>query len=213
MLTREKTYLIEICKEIYNRKMVRGTGGNISLRTGNSIIITPSGYSLNNLKLEDIVEMDFDGNIIYEGKPSSESPFHLAIYKEFPEINAVIHTHSFYSVCVSILEKENKYYGVIPPYIPSFVVLVGKVPLAPYAVPGSKELSNILIETLKEYNSKAALLQNHGLVTLGKNLNNALELAEEIEESAKIHILLNGNGRILSAEEVKGILDNYNIKR
>ena len=156
--------------------MVTGSGGNVSIRVEDTILITPSGFALGSLKTHDISELRLDGECITGQKPSKETPFHLAIYNQLPEIKAIIHTHSFYSVCVGLIAQESNSQDIIPAYTPSFVMKVGRVPLVPFKTPGSSELSQAITTTFLEYRSNALLLQNHGLVTVDNNLRDALNI-------------------------------------
>jgi len=208
MLQEEKKHLVEICCEIAHKRMVTGSGGNVSMKVGNIILITPSGFALGSLKNQDISELKLDGECIGGQKPSKETPFHLAIYNEIPEIKAIIHTHSFYSICVGLIAQSN-FHDIIPPYTPSFVMKVGRVPMVPFKIPGSYELSQAITATFLENRSKALLLQNHGLVTVDNNLRDALNIAEEVEESSKYHIVLEGRGKKLSGDEINQINAKY----
>jgi len=209
MLLEEKKLLVEICKEIAHKRMVTGSGGNVSMKVGDIVLITPSGYALGSLKTQDISELRLDGECIAGQKPSKETPFHLAIYKELPEIKAIIHTHSFYSICVGLIAQESNFHDIIPPYTPSFVMKVGRVPMVPFKIPGSSELSQAITATFLENGSKALLLQNHGLVTVDNNLRDALNIAEDVEESSKYHIVLEGRGKKLSSDEINLINARY----
>jgi len=209
MIQKEKEQLVEICYEIAQKRMVSGTGGNVSIRMKDMVFITPSGFLLGSLKTEDISELELDGKHISGFKPSKETPFHLAIYKDLPGINAIIHTHSFYSVCVGLMAQNEDFNDVIPSYTPSFVMKVGRIPLIPFKAPGSVELSQAITSTLSEQGVSGILLQNHGLVTIGTNLREALNIAEEIEENARVHIVLGGKGRRLSFEEISEINARY----
>lgn len=171
---------------IFGRKMLSaglttGTGGNLSVfnRSENLIAITPSGIPYPDMQPEDVAVMTPDGKII-DGhrKPSSEYGFHLALYHKRRDIHAVIHTHSVYATTFACLNRE----------IPPVHYLVGfaghKVPLAPYATYGTKELSDNIINHIGNYH--AILLANHGLVSVGANLTSALNVAEEIEFVARV---------------------------
>jgi L-ribulose-5-phosphate 4-epimerase len=209
MFQQEKSQLVEICAEIANKRMVTGSGGNVSMKVGNTVLITPSGFALGSLDVQDISELSLGGEYLAGQKPSKETPFHLAIYKALPEIKAIIHVHSFYSVCVGLMAQVSNSNDILPAYTPSFVMKVGRVPLVPFRTPGSLELSQVITTALSEQGSKAILLQNHGLVTVGDNLRDALNIAEEVEESSKYHIVLHGQGKILSASEINEINARY----
>lgn len=212
MMQAEKKQLVEICCEIAQKRMVVSSGGNVSIRVGDSVLITPSGLPFSQVKPRDIVELGPDGEKTAGGTPSKETPFHLAIYQELPEVKAVIHTHSFFSVCVSIMEHSGDWHNIIPAYTPGFVIKAGKVPLIPFKTPGSAELARAITATFLAQKVNAVLLQNHGLVVLGHSLRDALNVTEEIEENARLHIVLKGQGRKLSAGEIRDIEDGYNCR-
>jgi len=191
--------LIFYSKIIYNKGLVSGTGGNISFRVNDIILITPTGYPLGRLKNNDISIVDINGKIIQGPKPSKELGLHLNIYRNISNINAIIHTHSFYSICVGILAKNED--DVMPPYTVSYVAKVGSVGLIPYYRPGSRELAEAVLNGIKS--KKAVFLKNHGLIAIGKDLEDTLNIVEEIESNAKIHILLNGRGNPLSEKNIE----------
>ncbi|MCF6097134.1 class II aldolase/adducin family protein [Thermovorax subterraneus] len=201
-IEKNKRVLVKYCRYIYNRGMVTGSGGNVSLRANEKVLITPTGYSLRSVKENEISVVDLDGNLIEGEKPSKEIGLHLSIYKKMPSINAIIHVHSLYSICVSILTEKNN--EIIPFYTPGFASKVGSVALVPYFKPGSKELADTVSETIK--GKKAVILKNHGLITVGQNLEEAFNIAEDIEANAKLHILLNGKGQPLPKESIKELL-------
>ncbi|WP_422447294.1 class II aldolase/adducin family protein [Thermoanaerobacterium sp. DL9XJH110] len=198
----EKRELVEYCRNVYSKGMVTGSGGNISLRVNERVLITPTGYSLGRIRENEISVVDLDGNLIEGEKPSKEIGLHLSIYKKMPSVNAIIHVHSLYSICVGILtEKDSE---IIPFYTPGFASKVGPVALVPYFKPGSKELADAVSETIK--GKKAVIMKNHGLITIGQNLEEAFNIAEDVEANAKLHILLNGKGQPLSEESIKELL-------
>lgn len=101
----DKKQFIKICRKLYDRKYVVGSGGNVSVKEGDKIYLTPTGSILGFLKEDDIAEMDLDGNVI-KGKPTSEKNLHLMIYRKRNDINAIIHTHSLISTFLSTINKE-----------------------------------------------------------------------------------------------------------
>jgi L-fuculose-phosphate aldolase len=173
--------LIEVCKNIYNRQLVSGKSGNVSVRIGDYIAITPTLKSLNNLKEEDIVLVDMESNNLTKGKASSEVNMHLNIYKKRDDVNAIVHTHSPYVSGFSFSTKKLKRlegFGEIKnPYLASIE----------YEKPGSIELANSVAENIKK--EDVLILKNHGVVCVGDNLKEAESLAIFIEESAKTQFI------------------------
>ncbi|MBZ4645294.1 MAG: hypothetical protein PWR27_201 [Petroclostridium sp.] len=201
---REK--LANLCKAVYDKNMVSGSGGNISIKVGDTVYITPSGYSLGNIKPEDIVEVTLDGDVKGTIRPSKELFLHMESYKSRPDVSAVVHVHSYYSILVGILAKENDLGSPMPPYTPGYAMRVGSMALIPFFVPGSSELAQSISQKIKE--SNVVLMKNHGMVVVGKELQEAFNIAEEVEENAKMHIMLKGQGA-LSEQQVKAILEKY----
>ncbi|XRO75376.1 L-fuculose phosphate aldolase [Methanocaldococcus sp. 28A] len=174
----DKSQFIEICKRLYDRKYVVGSGGNVSVREGNKIYLTPTGSILGFLKEDDIAEVDLDGNVI-KGKPTSEKNFHLMIYKKRKDINAIIHTHSLISTFLSTINKE------IELLTPEGEIFLKKIGYVDYFEAGSLKLAE---ETAKR-DEDVIILKNHGVVCLGKDLIDAYIKVEVLEEQAKLTLL------------------------
>lgn len=191
--------LVKICHAIHSKGLVSGSGGNVSIRTEEGILITPSGIALEAVSLENLVKVDFDGNYSGLYKPSKEFPLHMKCYAARPRIRAVVHVHSVYSVALSCT-NDIDYKDVVPTYTPGFAIRVGHLPVIPYYHPGSSELADAVSRVISYRNS--VLMKNHGLVAVGVNLEAALNLAEEIEENAKIHFILAGTGSHLSGAQI-----------
>lgn len=173
--------IINVSNEIYNKGLVSGKAGNISKRikasTGDIVAITPTLKSLSDLKEEDIVLVDMDGNLLTKGKPSSEVGMHLEIYKKRDDVNAIVHTHSTYATGFAFSNKNLKRlegFGEIKnPYVASIE----------YAKPGTVELAKNVGEDIK--NEDVLILKNHGVICVSDDLNEAKLLAVFVEESAK----------------------------
>lgn len=169
--------LIEVCNKLYDRELASGKSGNVSIRLGNYIAITPTLKAMNDLNEDDIVLVDMKSNALTKGKPSSEVGMHLAIYKKRSDVNAIIHTHSPYTTGFAFSDKKIKRlegFGEINnPYVASIE----------YEKPGSDELALNASEAIK--NEDVLVLKNHGVICVGKDLNETESLAIFIEESAK----------------------------
>lgn len=196
----------------YSLKMVKdglttGTGGNVSIKDNDKIFITPTGVDYNCLDCDDISELDLEGNFLGNGKkPSSEYAFHCGIYAKRNDVKCIIHTHSLYATVLACLKKE------LPP-IHYLVGLSGKkVPVADYALFGTKELSNNILSVMEDYN--AVLLANHGLVCMGKTPDQAYSIALNIEFACKVYVLSMSAGTPINLtddqiNEVQNRLNNY----
>ena len=181
--------IVEMGYTLIAKNLVAGSWGNISCRIDEqSIAITPSGRGYELLKPEDVVLIDREGAVL-EGKriPSSELKVHTAIYNAYPEAGAVIHTHSIYA---SALAAMHQY---VPAIIEDIVQIIGgRVYCAEYALCGTQELADKTVAALR--GRKAALLANHGAVCWGKNLQEALLVAEILEKAAQIAVICAGTG-------------------
>jgi len=182
-----------------------GTSGNLSVRTPQGYLITPTGIPYIQLKEADIVEMDLQGNVIQgDLKPSSEWRFHQGIYQAREEINAIVHVHSDYATGIACSRQD----------IPAFHYMVAKaggesIRCADYATFGSEALSENAVKALAE--RRACLLANHGMIALGEDLNSAYKLAEEVENIAKHYWLSKQSGEpvLLDEKEMKHNIEKF----
>ena len=192
-------------RELDARGLNQGTAGNISLRANGGVLITPSGVAPSNLSADKIVWLAMDGKHEQgEWKPSSEWPFHAAIYAARPDANAVVHTHSPHATALACLRHD----------IPAFhytVAMAGgsSIRCAEYATFGSEELGARVVTALED--RRACLLANHGLVTLGEDLDQALGLAGEVEYLARLYglSLRIGEPAILDDAEMARIVERF----
>ncbi len=174
-----KKLICEIGKRVYNKNFVAANDGNISVRVGPTTIwTTPTGVSKGFMTPDMMVKMDLSGKILSgRRKPSSEVKMHLKVYNENDETNAVVHAHppvaTSFAIAGISLEK---------PISPEAVVLLGKVPLAPYATPGTQEVPDSIAPFCKDYH--AVLLANHGALTWGRDLIEAYYRMESLEHYA-----------------------------
>ena len=152
----------------------RGTSGNASVRQKNNFLVTPSGIAVKDMTTSQMVEMDMQGAVIRTGKPSSEWRFHRDIYLARPEVNAVIHTHSMFATTLACLQKE------IPPFHYMIAIAGGSnIRCSKYQLFGTQALSNAAILALKD--RRACLLAKHGMIAIGRDLAQAMEIAFEVE--------------------------------
>jgi len=181
------------------KKLVQGTGGNISARTKSGFLITPSGMDYADLSPEDLVEMDLRGKVLNGArKPSIENRMHLAVFEARADVNAVIHAHSICATAVAAARRTLK-----PITDNQVAVFGGAVPVAEYAPIGSDALAKNAVLALK--NGAAVLLANHGSLCVGHTLDEALLRCEMLETFADIFILaqIAGGAVALTDEEVR----------
>jgi ribulose-5-phosphate 4-epimerase/fuculose-1-phosphate aldolase len=164
-----------------------GSSGNLSVRVGDTIVMSPTGSDLAGLHAQQLSVLDFEGKLLSGPKASKEYPFHRAMYRRNVETRAIVHLHSTYTVGVSCLEPWSTM-SALPPVTPYFVMRVGQTPLIPYAAPGDSSQAGI-IENLR-FPFGAVLLQNHGSITSGLTMAAAVDAAIELEEACKLLLLL-----------------------
>ena len=173
--------IISVSNEIYDKGLVPGKAGNISKRikssNGDIVAITPTLKSLANLKEEDIVLVDMNGNVLSKGKPSSEVNMHLEIYKKRPDVNAIVHTHSTYATGFAFSDKKIK-------RLEGFGEIKNEyLPYIEYEKPGSAQLAKNASE--KIIGEDVLILKKHGVICVSDSLKEAELLAVFVEESAK----------------------------
>jgi len=177
-----KKDLVKYSHKVYKRNYVSATDGNLSIRTkNNTILITRSSICKGDVQLNDILEIDFDGNILKgKGKISTEHKLHIYIYKKRKDINAVVHCHPIFSTAFAIAN-----YDIDKPILPEVILSIGRIPICKYATPSTEELPNSLENYINFAN--VFLLQNHGAVAIGENIQQAYFRMEKLEHTAQIY--------------------------
>jgi len=197
--------IIKAARYLSRKGLVAGSGGNISLRTQEGFLITSTGSSFRDLRKDQITHMTMTGKRLEGPLPSSEWRMHLALL-ELEGINAVCHIHGIYSIAHSITCEPSD--DVLPPLTPG-LVLAGPLPLLPQLLPGSEDLAQKVVSKLKETGAKAILLKNHGLICAGKDLSQALDLSEEIEDGLHLFSLVKDKNCLLKEDLVIKIRKTY----
>jgi ribulose-5-phosphate 4-epimerase/fuculose-1-phosphate aldolase len=183
----------QICataKSLFDRGLTHGSTGNISARLEDGWLLTPTGSNLGNLDPARLSKLDWSGKLLSGDPPSKENFLHLAVYEERTKSGGVIHLHSTHSVAVSLLDDVNPE-DVLPPLTAYYVMRIGTLPLVPYFAPGDMKLADAV--RAKASRHHAVLLANHGPVVAGSNLAAASDAVEELEATAKIHLMLQGH--------------------
>lgn len=203
----------EICAagaSLFARGLTFGSTGNISVRLEDGgWLMTPTNASLGSLDPARLSRFDARGNLIGGDAPTKESFLHFTMYGERADCGAVVHLHSTHSVAVSILDDVDPT-DVLPPLTAYFVMRVGRLPLVPYFAPGDKELANAVGVLAGRHH--AVLLANHGPVVAGSSLANAQYATEELEETAKLYLLLRSHKtRPLTTEQVEDLRTRYKL--
>jgi ribulose-5-phosphate 4-epimerase/fuculose-1-phosphate aldolase len=196
----ELDHLCEIAQSFFARGLAFGSTGNLSIRIDHRVWITPTGKSFRALRAPELAEITMEGEIVGPNKPSKEYPFHLGCYRAAGErAQAIVHLHSTYSVALSCLEWINPD-EPMPAITPYYLMRVAPLAIVPYHRPGSAELGQAVAEAAAHHN--VLLLRNHGMIALGRSMDEAVDRAEELEETAKLHFLLRGEKtRRLTVEE------------
>lgn len=193
--------IVQAGKQLYDKGLVKGTSGNISARIprADTFLIKPAGACMGQLKPEELVLVDLEGNKI-SGKRdvSAETPMHAAVYRARRDVQAVVHTHAPTATAFGIAGKE-----ILPLQIEMFMLLPNGVPVVPFKQPGSKALAEAVQRMMEDYD--AVILENHGIVTVGVTLEAACSLNEMVEEAAKIQLtaMTLSGGSVSSLAELK----------
>ena len=206
MYEKTKEEIIHAALALKEYRLIALSGGNVSTRTPQGhILITPSGMLYETMVTSDIVVLDIEGNII-EGtrKVSVDTEAILYILKKLPEVNSVIHTHQVYASAVGLVED------VLPAAVTTLPnACLGPVNVAPFRSAASLEMGIIAMEYLN--NKRAVILKNHGVITVGTTLKEALYAAVYLEDAAKTYILakLLGNPSILNEEQIEEAVGKF----
>jgi len=184
------------CRLLYERHMVTGVGGNVSARMGKRVLLTPSGHSLRELAPEDLVVSDRRGRTVEGGTPTKDAGMHIRVLQRRPDIHVVLHVHGAHVVAASALLEPGV--DTIPPLTPGFVHFAHPLPMLPFMIPGTEALARAAAAAFSNARRKAVLLQNHGLVSVGGDFREAINIAEEVDEAARIYLLTRGTGRVIS---------------
>lgn len=207
LLKKERFLISDFGLKLIKKNLTKGTGGNLSIYNKDKqlIAISPTRLSYQDITPEKVVVIDLDGNIIESNfKPSSEYQLHKIFYKKREDVNAIIHTHPTYCSTIACLNQE------IPPihYLIAYSGL--KVPCANYAPFGTKKLAKNAYESIgKKYN--ATLLANHGLITVGEKIEDALKVTEMIEFCAEIYYKSKsiGKPKLLSKKQMTNVINKF----
>lgn len=196
--------IIEAAHYLDRAGLNQGHSGNISIRDGGRLLITASGARLGDMGHEDLVETDLSGHWTGSVRPSSELSFHCAVYSARPEARAVVHVHSPWATSLACMHRP----------IPAFHYMVAAaggddIPCIPYATFGSEELADAVAGGVRHRN--ACLMANHGQIALGGTLQEALELAAEVENLARCYgqVLAIGEPVLLDSDQMAKVLERF----
>lgn len=193
---------------LFNRGLTHGSTGNISIALPDGgWLMTPTGSSLGTLDPARISKLDASGKLIDGDKPTKEAFLHTTMYGARPGSGAVVHLHSTHSVAVSCLDGID-HNNCLPPITAYYAMRIGRLPLVPYYPPGDETLANAVGALAGKHH--AVLLANHGPVVAGSSLSAAQDAIEELEETAKLFLMLRGERlRLLTDEQVADLERRY----
>lgn len=175
-----KQEMVRICRMLHQKNLVAATDGNLSLKVGDKLLVTPSGVNKGFLREEQILTVDQEGRLLEgEGKPTSEMALHLAAYRLRPEVAAVIHAHPPLVTAFSIAGVSLEDF-----VLPEVVMSMGVIPTAAYATPTTPDVPASIRELLLSYD--ALVLERHGALTVGVTLMDAYNRLEKMEHTALI---------------------------
>jgi L-fuculose-phosphate aldolase len=203
-MTALREQLLTVSRRLSELGLNRGTSGNASVRDGDGFLVTPSGMTVEEMTPRDMVWMSFDGKAQGGRQPSSEWRFHRDILQARPEVGAVIHTHATFATTLACLHRE------IPPFHYMIAVAGGDtIRCAPYALFGSQALSDAALSALQD--RKACLLANHGMIAVGRDLDQALSVAVEVETLCEQYwrALQAGEPQLLSDAQMAEVMEQF----
>ena len=197
-------------KSLYDRGLTPGSSGNISLRLDDGgWLVTPTNASLGFLDPATISRLDSSGRLVSGDAPTKEIPLHSALYETRSSARAIVHLHSTHSVAVSMLPEIDPR-AVLPPMTAYYLMRVGATALVPYFRPGDPAVADAIKGLAGRYSS--VLLANHGPVVAGDTLEAAVYATEELEETAKLYLLLrNLNPRYLSPQQIDDLVKHFGL--
>ncbi|WP_306143405.1 3-oxo-tetronate 4-phosphate decarboxylase [Roseibium sp. MMSF_3412] len=207
--TREQIALY--AKSLFDRGLTHGSTGNISARLSDgSLLVTPTGSSMGFLDPARISQISEKGELLSGDRPTKEIPLHAAFYETRHQTGAVVHLHSCHSVALSLLPEIDPD-NVLPPLTAYGIMLLGKVRLLPFFVPGDPAMGEAVRGLAGKH--AAVLLANHGPVVAGKTLEAAVNAMEELEASAKLALLLRGaNATALNEDQINQVVTRFDVE-
>ena len=206
---RQREKIALLARSLYERGLTAGSSGNISVRLADGWLLTPTNACLGSLDPARIAKLDWDGRSLAGDPPSKEAFLHRAMFEQREQAGAIVHLHSTHSAavsCMSGLDPDN----CIPPLTPYFVMKIGRLPLVAYYRPGDPALAGVIGALAGKHS--AVLLSNHGPVVSGSTLEAAIYATEELEETAKIFLLLRNTAtHCLNAEQIAELKTTFKL--
>lgn len=198
-----------LAASIFARGLTFGSTGNLSVRLNDGWLMTPTGASLGEIDPARLARFDAAGRHVAGDRPTKEAFLHFAMYERRERARAIVHLHSTHAAAVSCLRHEHPE-DVLPPLTAYYVMRVGRLPLVPYHPPGDLDLARAVGELASRHH--AVLLANHGPVVAGATLEDAVYASEELEETARLYLMLRGMAtQPLSPEQVAVLRERFPV--
>jgi L-fuculose-phosphate aldolase len=197
--TELKREIVQVCRLLHRKNYLAATDGNVSVRLGDRVLVTPSGVHKGLMEADQIITVDLAGRVLLgEGRPTSEIRMHLLAYELRPDVGAVVHAHLPYATACTLAGID-----LLEPILPEVVITLGGIPTAPYATPGSAAVPEAIREFIREYD--AILLSRHGAMTMGRDVTDAYNKMEKLEHTARVVLAARLQGPVspLPAAEVE----------
>jgi L-fuculose-phosphate aldolase len=194
-----KQDIVCICRMLHRKNYLAATDGNVSVRLGERLLITPSGVNKGIMEADQVLTVDLAGRVLEgEGRPSSEIRMHLLAYELRPDVTAVVHAHLPYATACTLAGVD-----LLEPILPEVVITLGGIPTAPYATPGTAAVPEAIRAFIQEFD--AILLSRHGAMTVGRDVVDAYNKMEKLEHTARVVLAARLQGPVapLPAAEVE----------
>ncbi len=203
--------MCELAKSMFDRGLTGGSTGNISARTEDGgLLVSPTGTSFGRLDPARLSRFNSKGRLVSGDKPTKEMPLHSAFYDTRSQAGAVVHLHSCYSVAWSLMPEVDED-NFLPPLTPYAIMKLGKVKLLPFYRPGDPQMG----EAVRGLAGKrsAVMLANHGPVVAGKDVEAACNAIEELEDTARLAILMRGyKPRMLTQDQITDLITRFDVE-
>jgi len=203
-----KEDIVCISKILHRKNYLAATDGNVSVRLGDLVFVTPSGVNKGLMDAYQVLTVDLEGKLVSgEGKPTSEIKMHLLAYKLRPDVQAVVHAHLPYATACTLAGID-----LLEPILPEVVIYLGGVPTASYATPSTEEVPESVRPFLKEYD--AILLSRHGAMTMGRDVTDAYNKMDRLEHTARVVLAARLQGPLpplpeAEVEKLRRLRDEY----
>ncbi len=191
--------IVRVCRMLHQKNYLAGTDGNVSVRLGDQVLVTPSGVNKGMMEEDQVITVDLKGRLLAgTGRPTSELRMHLLVYELRPEAGAVVHAHLPYATACTLAGIS-----LLEPILPEVVITLKGIPTAAYATPGTEEVPKAIRDFIQEFD--AILLSRHGAITVGQDVMDAYNKMEKLEHTARVVLAARLQGPVspLSASQVE----------